>query len=79
MFNKVLEDQEMFGRIFFDSTTMKKAVIGRSKRVEDIAVLLENGDFEDHLAFVIFVNNLANTQSMFLKETIQNILNLIEE
>ncbi len=79
MFNLTQKDQVMLQSIYLDSIPEFTELIGASRREEDLSALLENGDFEDHLAFVIFLNNLANKQSEVLKKTIRDILSLLQD
>jgi hypothetical protein len=53
--------------------------IGPSKYDVDINDLLENPDFEDHLERALSTNRFAHSQSLILKERIEEILNIINK
>ncbi len=53
--------------------------LGDSKRNENLAILFDESDFEDHLAMCYTWNKIANIQSEVLRERILEILNLIEQ
>ena len=78
MFDQIQQDQTMLQNIYLDSLSRSQMWIGPSKREEDLNALLENSDFEDHLAFVIFINNLANKQSQVLEKSIKQMLLLLK-
>ena len=52
--------------------------LGDSKRNQDLALLFDNSDFEDHVAMCYSWNKIANTQSEVLRGRILEILNLID-
>ena len=53
--------------------------LGNSKRNQNLALLFDESDFEDHIAMSYSWNKIANTQSEVLRERIIEILNLIEQ
>ncbi len=78
LFNTTLLDMDALRRVRLDSLGGIAAPIGNTQRDIDIGKLMENTDFEDHLAFAIFFNNLLNIQSESIKDLIEQILEQIE-
>ena len=68
---------EALQRVQLGSPGARSEPIGNTKRDIDIVLLMDNGDFEDHLAFAIFFNNLLNIQSSSIEDLIQRILEQI--
>ena len=61
-----------------DKGTRIKFVVGDSKKQFDINNLLDNSNFEDHIAFCATISKIANSQSQGLKNRIMDILDLIK-
>ena len=78
LFNTTLLDMDAMQRVRLDSLGAISMPIGNSQREIDIGQLMENRDFEDHLAFAIFFNNLVNIQSGSIEDLIERILEQIE-
>jgi hypothetical protein len=78
LFNTTLLDMDALRRVRLDSLGVLSEPIGNTQRDIDIAVLMDNRDFEDHLAFAIFFNNLLNIQSGSIEDLIERILKQIE-
>jgi len=77
LYNSVQVDFDMMKTIFLDKTESFKSRIGNSKKNVDFKGLMTHGDFEDHLGFMIMINNISNIQSYTLAKHIDNILQQI--
>ena len=78
LFNTTLLDMEALRRVRLDSLGSITTPIGNSRRDIDIGKLMDNRDFEDHLAFAIFFNNLVNIQAESIEDLIERILEQIK-
>ena len=78
LFNTTLLDMDALQRVRLDSLGRITTPIGKSQREIDISKLMDNRDFEDHLAFAIFFNNLVNIQSRSIEDLIERILEQID-
>jgi hypothetical protein len=78
LFNTTLLDMDALRRVRLDSLGRIATPIGNSQRDVDIGKLMDNRDFEDHLAFAIFFNNLVNIQAGSIEDLIKRILEQIE-
>lgn len=78
LFNTTLLDMDALRRVHLDSLVGISVPIGKTRRDIDIGKLMGNGDFEDHLAFAIFFNNLLNVQAASIEDLIVRILDQIE-
>ncbi len=61
-----------------DKDTKTKFVVKNSKKNIDISNLLDNSNFEDHVALCASFSKITNSQSMSLRKRIVEILELIE-
>ena len=74
LFNTTLLDMDALQRVRLDSLGRITTPIGNSQSDIDIGKLMDNRDFEDHLAFAIFFNNLVNIQAGSIQDLIERIL-----
>ena len=62
-----------------DNTRNTEFKLTESQRDLDLSVLLDNPKFEDKMAVCLELNMLTNSQSLSLKQRIQDVLELIEQ
>ena len=62
-----------------DEGTTTKFSVGNSKKEFEINELLDNSNFEDHMAFCATMAKITNSQSQSLRNRIVEILDLINE
>ena len=62
-----------------DNTRNTEFKLTESQRDSDLSVLLDNPKFEDKMAVCLELNMLTNSQSLSLKQRIQDVLELIEQ
>ena len=78
LFNTSSLDSEALRRVQLDSLRQSAVLLGNSKRPIQADHLMDSMDFEDYLAFTIFINNLLTVQSKSIEDLIQRILEQIE-
>ncbi|WP_445381178.1 DUF6090 family protein [Robiginitalea sp. IMCC43444] len=77
LYNAVQTDLAMMRTVFLDKDKTFQVMIGNSKTTPAVTELLKTPVFEDHLAYSIMINNIANIQSYTLGEHIEKILEQI--
>ena len=77
IYNNSLQDLKMLSIILLKNSVPSSAIIGNSIRKYDYDKLFTSNEFENHLAYMIYMNELNNLQSEALKISINEILNQI--
>ena len=67
------------GSFHLDKGTKTELTIKRSKKEIDISNLLDNSNFEDHVAWCASYCKLTNSQALSLRTRITEILDIIEQ
>ena len=78
LFNTSILDSEALRRVHLDSLRGSAVPLGISRQPIQVGSLMGNSDFEDYLAFTIFINNLISVQSKSIEDLIERILEQIE-
>lgn len=78
LFNTSSLDSEALRRVQLDSLRQSEALLGNSRQPIQAGNLMDSDDFEDYLAFTIFINDLLTVQSESIEDLIGRILEQIK-